>query len=963
MKRLALLVATSEYPECEKLSPLHGSLLDVDAMQRVLVANGEFATDDVVVLKNASRQAIEDAIHNLFNASDRKKDDLVLFYFSGHGIVDEANKLFLGTPITRKEGNRIVKPTTVAATYLQDAMSDSKSQHQVLIFNCCFSGAFAQGMTVMDDGSVNLKNQLGGKGRAILTSSSSTQFSFQSDGEMSIYTRYLVEGIETGAADRDGDSKISIDELHEYAALKVSQESPNMTPAFYPVEQGGKIYIAKVAQAKDDPRLVSDRTQELTPPNSSFVGRSGAIAKLDELFKQHKLVLILGEGGRGKSTVVNVYCQKFKLHRFHKLGAEITNAESLVDVWLQELFGEEPSGQEFRVKLDRLRQYLIDDNQNICIVLDNLEPALENGRFKEEHHRYIALLEVLSNPLVKSVTLITSREPISENGIMVYNYELPELDNRAWCEYFQFHEIQVGEKALENVNSALNQMHSAYGGNAECMYIFSGVIEHSKDLVAYWETNKEDLLLVHPKIEGLIKRQFDVLQTNNPLAYKLLCRIGCYRYQDEVATVPEDGILAMLWNEPRDKAKRAIKNLRDRCLIKFSEQDRGYFLHRVMRDEAASRLKDEHGEWTEEGEKANREAAIFWSNSVFTVESGDLALRATESAKHFFAINDFDASAAEMIKRRKNEFYSYKGGEYLFDSVERLGLTLNLVPFIEKIVDNINPSEASIKAYQFLGGHYCLIGKLKEGLLSHERSKSIADQMGYLFYQINSRVMVGTGNLKMFDIESAHDSFSSALNLTESMKEDGLKYLRGYACFCLALAKSFQNEKNITAIENLLSQSEQIMCLSKLSTWGGAFYPLYSGMAYQNIGRFEIASEKYKEAINFAKESRFKQVEGIVTNLQASILRINKENESAIILHFKAKELLDEVGSIGDLPEVYFQLGLTYQAMGEHDQAEEYKAKALELFTQMEAPKQIERVNKAFGDNIQLMFNSLKNKT
>ncbi len=262
MKRLALLVGTSEYPQCEKLAPLHGSLLDVDAMQRVLVANGEFATDDVVVLKNASRQAIEDAIHNLFNGRDRQKDDLVLFYFSGHGIVDEANRLFLGTPSTRKEGNRIVKPTTVAATYLQDAMNDSKSQHQVLIFNCCFSGAFAQGLAVMDDGSVNLKNQLGGKGRAILTSSSSTQFSFQPDGEMSIYTRYLVEGIETGAADRDGDSKISIDELHEYAALKVSQESPNMTPAFYPVEQGGKIYIAKVAQAKDDPRLVYRRELE-----------------------------------------------------------------------------------------------------------------------------------------------------------------------------------------------------------------------------------------------------------------------------------------------------------------------------------------------------------------------------------------------------------------------------------------------------------------------------------------------------------------------------------------------------------------------------------------------------------------------------------------------------------------------------------------------------------------------------
>ena len=271
MKRLALLVATSEYPECEGLKPLHGSLLDVDAMQRVLVSNGEFANEDVIVLKNATRQVIEEAIHNLFNGSDRKKDDLVLFYFSGHGVVDEANKLFLGTPSTRKgTNNKLVKPTTVAASYLQEAMQESKSQHQVLIFNCCFSGAFAEGMTVMDDSSVNLKTQLGGKGRAILTSSSSTQFSFQPDGEMSIYTRYLVEGIETGAADTDRDSKISVDELHEYAALKVSQESPNMTPAFYPVEQGGKIYIAKVTQAKDDPRLVYRRELESRMVDENF---------------------------------------------------------------------------------------------------------------------------------------------------------------------------------------------------------------------------------------------------------------------------------------------------------------------------------------------------------------------------------------------------------------------------------------------------------------------------------------------------------------------------------------------------------------------------------------------------------------------------------------------------------------------------------------------------------------------
>ena len=320
MKRFALLVGTSEYPECKDLKPLHGSLLDVDAMQRVLIANGEFDSDDIVVLKNASRQVIEDAIHNLFNALERKKDDLVLFYFSGHGVVDEGNKLFLGTPSSRKEVNKIVKPTTVAAIYLHDAMNDSKSQHQVLIFNCCFSGAFAQGMTVMDDGSVNLKNQLGGKGRAILTSSSMVQPSFQPDGEMSIYTRYLVEGIETGVADLDGDSKISIDELHEYAALKVSQESPNMTPAFYPVEQGGKIYIAKVAQAKDDPQLVYRRELE----SRMIDGEWSIPAKRLLKDLQINLELSSEEEARIKENVLKPILEKArKLQEYEELLKEI----------------------------------------------------------------------------------------------------------------------------------------------------------------------------------------------------------------------------------------------------------------------------------------------------------------------------------------------------------------------------------------------------------------------------------------------------------------------------------------------------------------------------------------------------------------------------------------------------------------------------------------------------------------
>ena len=48
---------------------------------------------------------------------------------------------------------------------------------------CCFSGAFAEGLSAKDDGTVDLRSQLGGEGRAVLTSSNSIQYSFEQEEE------------------------------------------------------------------------------------------------------------------------------------------------------------------------------------------------------------------------------------------------------------------------------------------------------------------------------------------------------------------------------------------------------------------------------------------------------------------------------------------------------------------------------------------------------------------------------------------------------------------------------------------------------------------------------------------------------------------------------------------------------------------------------------------------------------
>ena len=82
MGRYALLIGISNYTK--GLDPLPSAVKDVDALRQVLLNPeiGSFADGDVVVLKDAEKGAIETAIYHLF--ANRKPDDLLLLYFSGH---------------------------------------------------------------------------------------------------------------------------------------------------------------------------------------------------------------------------------------------------------------------------------------------------------------------------------------------------------------------------------------------------------------------------------------------------------------------------------------------------------------------------------------------------------------------------------------------------------------------------------------------------------------------------------------------------------------------------------------------------------------------------------------------------------------------------------------------------------------------------------------------------------------
>ncbi|MCV3214405.1 ABC transporter substrate-binding protein [Plectonema radiosum NIES-515] len=350
---MALLIGVSEYEP--GLTSLPAATKDVKAMEGVLQHPEIGGFDEIKVLENPQRQVMEEAIETLFDG--RQKDDLVLLFFSGHGIKDESGKLYFATHNTRKNSQaRLVETTAVAASSVHKFMTTSRSRHQVVILDCCFSGAFAEGLSAKDDkdnGFVDIKNQLGGEGRAVLTSSTSTQYSFEQQGaDTSTYTRYIVEGLETGAADRDEDGWISVDELHEYAAKKVQEAAPAMKPEIYPIKGGYKIKLAKAPS--NDPKLTYLREVEYWVEGGngeiSFTGR----AVLDAL--QEKLKLASEEAAAIETKVlapIEVY--KRKLQRYEQ-------------AFRKEIEDGFPLSDRTRANLKRLQQALGLRDEDIALI-------------------------------------------------------------------------------------------------------------------------------------------------------------------------------------------------------------------------------------------------------------------------------------------------------------------------------------------------------------------------------------------------------------------------------------------------------------------------------------------------------------------------------------------------------------------------------------------------------------------
>ncbi len=182
--RKALVVGINNYPS----APLKGCIKDAIDVGQLLETNGDHTTNFNVLLKTdvARKHTLLELVIDLFAG----KNDTALFYFSGHGMINEQGA-YLVTPDHRKHDEGI------SMNELLMIANKSETTNKIIILDCCHSGAItAPALVHSTTGHIN-------EGITILTASRQDQVAVEVNGK-GVFTNLLLEALRGGAADVGG---------------------------------------------------------------------------------------------------------------------------------------------------------------------------------------------------------------------------------------------------------------------------------------------------------------------------------------------------------------------------------------------------------------------------------------------------------------------------------------------------------------------------------------------------------------------------------------------------------------------------------------------------------------------------------------------------------------------------------------------------------------------------------------
>ena len=171
----------------------------------------------LLIDEDATKNAVLGAMQQMFQQAD--EDDVILFYFSGHGVQGAFLPIDfdgVNNRITHEEIKRMIEK--------------SRAKHKIVIADACHSGGsyFLRSTTQALLRRYYSAFEESSGGTALLMSSKGEEFSLEDAGLRSgVFSHFFIKGLK-GAADNDSSGIISIDEIYQYTYRNVRMYTGNV---------------------------------------------------------------------------------------------------------------------------------------------------------------------------------------------------------------------------------------------------------------------------------------------------------------------------------------------------------------------------------------------------------------------------------------------------------------------------------------------------------------------------------------------------------------------------------------------------------------------------------------------------------------------------------------------------------------------------------------------------------------
>jgi len=593
-QRLALIIGNSTYLD-GTFSRLKTPDADVGALGEVLLDPELGGFEDVDVLVNMSSHIIRRAIASFF--SKKTREDLLLLYFSGHGVLDDQGLLYLAV---RDTDSKLLRGTAISSSFITDEMNNSHSQRQLLILDCCHSGAFARGTKGQPGASVGTASAFEGTGygRVVLTASDATQYAWEGeqvigDAENSLFTHYMLQGITKGEADLNGDGQITIDELYDYIYERVVRQTPKQTPGKWSYKERGEIIVSRV------PGTVYEGKRSLSLPELDREEDQ----KFEKLFNEglsaywledwDKAVLSFQAIVEARSDYPDA-ANKLELSRRKKQVRalyEKSSACEATDDWagaiasLEELIALEPDYPNAAPRLDQAKR-----NRMLADLYDEARQLSQAGKWQAVVNVFAQIARLKPDYPDPDGLLGTARAKVAEIEQQAlierkYNQALREMDASNWTqaevllsEVLALQPVyQAADRLLERVRLELSRQQNARQVNQQVATLYQQALGLAR--AKHWRKTLEvmqEIMALDPdfsdadglisKAQAEIEREEQEATRQNQLAEKYAAAVRSLeagQYQQALEQWGEVQALDPAYPDRQNVAKTASKKLKE----------------------------------------------------------------------------------------------------------------------------------------------------------------------------------------------------------------------------------------------------------------------------------------------------------------------------------------------------------------------------------------------------------------